>query len=403
MLNYLSGKNIIVVGLQPWDIEIGSNCKNIALELSRTNNVLYVNRALDRMSMIKFRNHPRIKSRLDSIKGKKPDLDKINDRLWAFNPKTIVESFTRVPLKPVFNYFNQLNNRRIAKEIIRAGHQLDFSDPIIFVDNDFFRASQLKHLIPNQLFIYYIRDFLVNQRHFRPHGARMEIELVRKADLVLTNSIHLQEYGRKHNKNAHFIGQGFDVELFTPQKNVAIPVDLKNIPGPVIGYVGFITVSRLDEKLLLAIARAKPDWSIVLVGPEDEFFVKSELHQLKNVYFLGHKEKKDLSAYVKCFDVCINPQLKNEQTEGNYPLKIDEYLAMGKPVVATQTKAMEMFKQYTYLGSNPSEYVDHIQSALEENGQLEEKRITFARSHTWEQCIHKMDQIICATIKGGDH
>ena len=394
MLRFLSGKNIVVLGLQPWDIEIGSNCKNIALELSRSNRVLYVNRALDRLSLLKFRNHPRIKNRLDSIRGHKPDLEKVNENLWSFNPRTIVESFTRIPFKPVFEYFNLINNKRIAKEIERACGVLGFERPVIFVDNDFFRASRMKSLIQNELFIYYIRDYLVNQRHFKPHGSRMEQELISKADIVATNSVYLQKYAAPFNSRSHFIGQGFDAELFENSDNLINPSDLKNIPGPVIGYVGFITVSRLDQQLIYEIAKSRPEWSIVLVGPEDEYFVKSSLHDMDNVFFLGHKDKKELPAYIKHFDVCLNPQLKNEQTEGNYPLKIDEYLSLGKPVVATRTEAMEMFSNHTYLATGLDEYILKIELALSEKDKYVHERTDFAKAHTWAQCIQNLDDVI---------
>ena len=66
---------------------------------------------------------------------------------------------------------------------------------------------------------------------------------------------------------------------------------------------------------------------------------------MPNVLFVGLKPISELKDYVACFDVCINPQWVNELTIGNYPIKIDEYLLMGKPVVATKTKAMEMFQE----------------------------------------------------------
>ena len=78
--------------------------------------------------------------------------------------------------------------------------------------------------------------------------------------------------------------------------------------------------------------RFKP-YSIVLVGPEDEDFMKSKLHQIENIFFLGSKSEVELSSYINGFDVAINPQLVNMMTIGNYPRKIDEYLAMGKPIV----------------------------------------------------------------------
>ena len=106
---------------------------------------------------------------------------------------------------------------------------------------------------------------------------------------------------------------------------------------------------RLDEDLLLHIADSLPGMSLVLVGPADEKFEKSGLHDRKNVLFLGGKKPEETAAYIQHFTICINPQLVNQLTIGNYPRKIDEYLASGKPVVATATQAMEMFRAHILL------------------------------------------------------
>jgi hypothetical protein len=75
------------------------------------------------------------------------------------------------------------------------------------------------------------------------------------------------------------------------------------IPTPIIGYVGALHSIRLDLQVLLHIAASKPEWSIVLVGPEDTVFTNSVLHQFKNVYFIGAKEPAELPAYINAFDV----------------------------------------------------------------------------------------------------
>jgi teichuronic acid biosynthesis glycosyltransferase TuaH len=145
---------------------------------------------------------------------------------------------------------------------------------------------------------------------------------------------------------------------------------------------------RLDIELLEFMANQRKDWSIVLVGPEDDDFKKSALHNLTNVYFLGSKDGSELPAYVKGFDVAMNPQLVNDATIGNYPRKIDEYLAMGKPTLATITKAMDMFKDHVYLGSTKEDYIMLTEKALSENSrELVQKRIEFAKSHTWENNV----------------
>src|SRR5690606_8955916 len=126
--------------------------------------------------------------------------------------------------------------------------------------------------------------------------------------------------------------------------------ELKNIPKPIIGYVGALLSLRLAIDLMYSSAISNPDKSFVFIGPEDDEFAKSKLHELENVYFLGKRHKNIVPAYVNHFDVCINPQIVNEVTIGNFPLKIVEYLSLGKPVVAIETNTMnELFPEVTYI------------------------------------------------------
>ncbi|MEX8546006.1 MAG: glycosyltransferase [Mucilaginibacter sp.] len=167
--------------------------------------------------------------------------------------------------------------------------------------------------------------------------------------------------------------------------------ELTNIAKPIIGYVGALSSTRLDIGLLAFIAIANPDWSIVLIGPEDNGFLESRLHQIKNIIFLGLKEASVLPDYINNIDVCINPQAVNEITIGNYPRKIDEYLALGKPVVAIETEGMLMFKDYTYLAETKEQFVKLVELALAEDSvEKQQARIEFAFSHSWENSVEKI-------------
>jgi glycosyltransferase involved in cell wall biosynthesis len=183
--------------------------------------------------------------------------------------------------------------------------------------------------------------------------------------------------------------------MFDEQLIVDIPEDMKGVKRPIVGYVGFLTSLRLDIALLFRLAKEKPHWNLVLVGPEDVDFEKSSLHELPNVFFLGRREPTQLPSYIFGFDVCINPQVINPLTIGNYPRKIDEYLAMGKPTVATATKAMEVFKEYTYLATNIDEFISMTEVALADNDlNMKQRRIDFARSHTWENSVKEIYRVI---------
>ena len=387
----IENRDIIMFGLQPWDIEMGSNFKDMALEIARHNRVLYVNRPLDRISYIKHRSDKKIKARILSFKKKQGVLQSMQQNLWVLNPPILLESINWMPSGMLYNYFNKRNNNKIAGQIREAKDQLNFKSVILIIDNDFFNALYLKEYLQVDLMLYYIRDYLLSQPYFKLHGEIAEPAIIAKADVVIANSLYLCNYAKKFNDNSFYIGQGCDVESFIMNSN-PVPQDVANIKRPVIGYCGNLTASRLDIALLENIATQRPHWNFVLVGPQDNFFKNSVLNKMNNVLFTGSKPAAELPAYVHHFDVCLNPQQINQMTIGNYPRKIDEYLAAGKPVVATATVTMEEFKNHAYLCNNAQEYLIAIEKALKEkdNSILAQARVTFALSHTWQASVQKL-------------
>lgn len=381
----IKNRDIVMVGLAALDSRIGSNVINLAEVFSRQNRVLYVNYPLDRMTRFRERKDPVIKKRIRILKGQLPEMEQINKNMWSFYPRTLLESINQLPFDGLFDFINKINNKRFSGEIRRAIEKLNFKDIIIFNDTDMFRSFYLKEMTGAKTYIYYTRDNMIAVDYWKAQGIRIEAALMAKADLVVANSTYLAELARKFNARSYYVGQGCDVTLFDKKLIKSIPEDVQNIPSPVIGYIGVLYTLRLDIEVLVHIAKSRPDWSLVLVGPEDEGFKNSELHQIENVYFPGRKKMEELPSYLNTFDVALNPQKLNEVTRGNYPRKIDEYLAMGKPVVATKTDAMGVFTDYVYLAEDKEQYVKLIERALSENTTEKEKeREKLARSHTWE-------------------
>lgn len=392
----ITNRDIVIVGQQPWDTEIGSNCKNIAVEFSKNNRVLYVNAPLDRITKFKQKNDPKIQKRIQISKSGKNGLIEISPNLWNLFPDSIIESINWIGIQKIFEYFNWINNKKVAKNIQKALDKLGFRNIILFNDNDMFRSFHLKELLRSSISIYYSRDFMLAVSYWKKHGEKLEPELIAKSDICVANSPYLANYCKRYNPHSFYIGQGCEMEIFTNYKREAFPSDIAQIPFPRIGYIGALLGLRLDIDLLLALAIAMPAWNVILVGPEDEAFANSELHQLPNVYFLGTKPLQQLPAYIDAFDICLNPQIISEVTIGNYPRKIDEYLAMGKPVVATSTEFMEaVFSEYTYLGATASDYIRLIELAIEEQDEQKvAERKKFASSHSWENSVSKIYEAI---------
>ncbi|MEO0507114.1 MAG: glycosyltransferase [Bacteroidota bacterium] len=392
----MKNRDIVVVGIQAWDIEIGSNCKNIASEFAKHNRVLYVNPPLDRATLKRETDSEKVQKRIRIKNGDSPDLVKVSDNLWNLYPKSMTESINWIPVHSLFKMLNKRNSRMFARDIQSAMDALGFEDVLLFNDSSMFLGLHLKEFLKPQRYTYYMRDNLIKVPYWQRHGERLEPKIIKKADTVVNNSTLYTEYGLEHNPNSFMVGQGCDVSLFNDEENtIQIPSEFDAIPKPILGYVGYLTSMRLDLDLLEFMAQAKKDWSLVLVGPEDEDFRNSKLHELDNVFFLGRKDASELPAYVKGFDIAMNPQVVNDWTIGNYPRKIDEYLAMGKPTLATRTKAMEMFQDHVYLAGSKEEYVALAEQALSENSnELIQARIAFAKSHTWENNVKAIYEAI---------
>lgn len=390
MSDIIKNRDIVIVGQQAWDVEIGSNCKNIALEFSKNNRVLYVNAPLDTQTYLKGKSDANVKKRIDLIEGKKDNIFKIENNLWNLYPDKIIRSINWLPFTLVHTIINKANNKLFAESISKAIDTLGFKDIILFNDNDIIRSFYLKDFLKPKVSVYYSRDYMLGVDYWKRHGERLEPKLIAKSDVCVANSVYLANYCKQYNPNSYYVGQGCDLEMFVAKDQV-VPNDVAHIKRPVIGYVGALQSLRLDIDLLKHIAQKRPDWSIVLVGPEDNEFITSDLHQLENVHFLGRKNGDQLPAYISSFDVCINPQIVNQVTIGNYPRKIDEYLAMGKPTVATYTEAMSVFADHVYLGKGKEDYIALIQKALNEDSpEKQQERIDFASGHTWENNVKEI-------------
>lgn len=396
----MKGFDFIITGLQSWDIPIGSNAIDIAKEISQNNRVLYVNTPLDQMTLWKKQIKPEMQRRLNVLKKEEDPLRKLSDTLWVLDLPFSVWSVNGLPDGPVFDFFNRLNNKKIFNFVKKTADKLNFKNYIHFIDNDIYRSYFSKEILKPLFSVYYRRDNLQPYPYWNRHVARLEPIMIAKSDLVVCNSPQYAEFSRPYNEKSYDIGQGVDLSAYNPNQKYELPAEFEKIAQPRIGYIGDINSLRLDPDLLNELAKSKPDYSFILIGGVDKVFKEHDLHKLKNVYFLGSIQKHTVPQYMAALDVCLNPQKLNEITNGNYPRKVDEYLAMGKPVIATRTATMEIFKDHSYLCIGLKEYQDAVdQAILDTEPARRDERIRFAQSHSWKNNVDNIYKYIQKVIK----
>ncbi len=186
-MDEIKNRDIVVVGQQPWDTGIGSNCKNIAIEFAKNNRVLYVNSALDRITKLKHKADPKVQKRIAVINGKENGLVSIQQNLWNLYPSHLAESINWLKVRPLFNLLNKRNNRLFALSIQKAIDDLGFKNIILFNDNDMFRSFYLKELLQPAVSIYYSRDYMLAVDYWKFHGEKLEPMLIAKSDICTAN------------------------------------------------------------------------------------------------------------------------------------------------------------------------------------------------------------------------
>jgi glycosyltransferase involved in cell wall biosynthesis len=226
----------------------------------------------------------------------------------------------------------------------------------------------------------------------------MERELLRKADIVFVTSKNLYESKRVYNANTHYLPNVADVAHFSRALNddIPIPAEMASIQKPLLGFIGAIDDYKVDSDILEYIAGFS--WSIVLIGPlglSDKAEKLKGLVTLKNIYHLGIKDYKELPSYLKYFDVCLIPSRLNDYTKNVFPMKYYEYLAAGKPVVATGIPSLIDQKDIAYIAKDKYEFKELIERALKEDSDPKRKeRAAVAAENTWEKRIESMAEVI---------
>jgi UDP-galactopyranose mutase len=177
--------------------------------------------------------------------------------------------------------------------------------------------------------IYDCMDELANFRFASSEIGRLEAELFEVADVVFTGGHSLYEAKRSKHPNIHPFPSSVDIEHFSTARGL-IP---ERKSRPTIGFYGVID-ERMDAALIEAVARARPNWAIEMVGP----VVKIDpagLPDLPNIFWMGAADYDDLPAVLARWDVAIMPFAINPATQFISPTKTPEYLAAGRPVVST--------------------------------------------------------------------
>jgi glycosyltransferase involved in cell wall biosynthesis len=250
----------------------------------------------------------------------------------------------------------------------------------------------------HQLSLYHIDDEYTFVPEPGPMGDQ-ERRVIRSVDHVFAVSPGLMERKGGINPQLTFVPHGVDFALYsTPAPE---PADIASIPHPRIGYTGIVK-RTLDWELLSQLAHTHAEWSFVFVGPrsldEAGHSLVEQLRRLPNVHLLGRKTVSELAAYPQHFDVCIMPYSVNGYTNNIFPLKLHEYLASGRPIVASAIRSLQEFSGAITLAETVAAWSNGISYSLNGAAQSHEAtlaRQAIARQSDWSETIYNLAAAVC--------
>jgi len=259
-------------------------------------------------------------------------------------------------------------------------------------------ARDLLAAVKPRLTIYYCIDDFASSSSGAKRIVASEERLFKDADLVFVTSERLRERAARFSNRVHVFPFGVSLERFDAVRREApeVPADLATLKRPVIGYVGGLH-QWIDQPLVSAAAEAMPDATFALIGPEQTDV--TVMRERSNVRLLGLREHPELPRYIQGFDVGIVPYRLTEYTANVYPTKLNEYLAMGIPVVATDLPEIRQFNvdhgDVVAVASDAGAFSAAIRKALLPAGAAEvERRVAVAQANSWQTRIAVMQRLI---------
>jgi glycosyltransferase involved in cell wall biosynthesis len=384
----LTGRDIVCLASQSWESH-WCTPQQISSRLAGHNRVLYVEPMRSPLWWIRrSATHTRRPSGAPT---------EVMPNVWLLTLPPVfipIDAYRRAP------WLRHLNNRLCSLLVGRAMRQLGFHKAIAWVY--LITVADAPLLRSADAVVYDCIDEWSGATE-DPREKRFFTDLDRRlcrcADVLFVGSRSLAENRRDLHPRMALVPQGVDLAHFLPSGSAAAPPDLAALARPIIGLVGVLNRERIDIDLLCHLAEQRPNWSIVLVGPVWKGLDTERLARFANIHLLGNKPREQLGRYIEAFDVCMLPYLINDFTRNIFPLKLFEYLASGKPFVATPIPACAEFPRLIRTADGPVAFLAQLEEAMrDDTPALRDERIALARENDWDRRTADKARVVAAWL-----
>jgi hypothetical protein len=216
------------------------------------------------------------------------------------------------------------------------------------------------------------------------YDREIEQQIIDTSDVLLSTAPGLAEDLKKRsNKNVHLVPNAVNSYLFNPERAYSLPEDFPAAEWHLI-YIGALWGEWFDWGLLKQISVQFPDAKLIVIG--DKANLRNGMPD--NVHFLGLKSQRDLPAFLYFSDIAIVPWKINPITQMTSPLKVYEYIAMHKPVVAPMIDPLKDIPG-VFLAENETGFIKLI-NELREYKPPKQEIARFIRQNNWQARVDKI-------------
>jgi glycosyltransferase involved in cell wall biosynthesis len=387
----LQGENIICIANTSWFGNYAKSTVQIMERLAKHNNVLFVEY------------HYSVKDILTTLRGKQNAPVKrmlgIEKRLQIIDTNVGSKVYNLVvpaglPVyflknEKIFNLLFSLNTLIYKIVLKKTIKKLKFDNPIVITAYNPFYGLSLLDKLGEKSHIYYCYDG-VESGFFGKRIFNIENMFSKKAKAIITTSDYLNAEKLKLNPNSFVVKNGVDFPIFSKYAKHTVNAYKRKK----VGFIGSLD-PRFDIETVEHAVQQLPDFEFEFIGDMRNEVMKARLSSYQNVKFFDPVKPNDVPELLSKYDVGIIPYIVNDVNKNIYPLKINEYLAVGVPLVMTPFANLPEFEGIVSVSKDKNDFVLKLQE--ETSNDTTEKiklRIDFAASNSWDARAESFIQIV---------
>ncbi len=262
-------------------------------------------------------------------------------------------------------------------------------------------AMPLLQGIHPSLVVYDCMDELSAFKNPPKQLLQRETALLARADVVFTGGPSLFEAKRERHANAYCFPSSVDAVHFGKARDHGISHPAQGqLRRPRLGFFGVID-ERFDIPLLSAMADARPEWELVMVGPVVKID-QADLPRRPNIHYMGQQPYDALPQFLAGWDVCLMPFAMNESTKFISPTKVLEYMAAELPIVSTPIHDVKVpYGHVVAIADTAEKFIAACDAALsmtpEQNARMVDEMRAIVAGTSWDSTAQQMHAILSST------